>query len=71
MSPLDKEIVRRKLAVVIENIRALDLIKRMTKRGIYSRPLQEEGDGKATAGIDRGSYRHQYPYYRSNRQPGA
>ena len=45
MSPLDKEIVRRKLAVVIENIRALDLIKRMTKEeyiaDLYKRKATE------------------------------
>ena len=38
MSPLEKEIVRKKLAVMVENLKALDPIRSMTKRE-YSEDL--------------------------------
>lgn len=45
MSPLDKGIVRRKLAVIVENLNALELIKGMTREGyikdIYKRKATE------------------------------
>ncbi len=45
MSPVEKEVVRRKLAVIVENLRALDPIKNMTREqyidDIYKRKATE------------------------------
>ena len=45
MSPVDKGIIRRKLSIIIENLRALELIKNMTKeeyiKDIYKRKATE------------------------------
>lgn len=45
MSPIEKEILRRKLAVIVENLDALEPIKEMTKdeyiRDVYKRKATE------------------------------
>src|SRR4030042_3640060 len=45
MSPVEKEMIRRKLSIIIENLRALELIKNMTKeeyiKDIYKRKATE------------------------------
>jgi uncharacterized protein YutE (UPF0331/DUF86 family) len=45
MSPLDKEIIQRKIAVIIENLKALEPIKNMAKReyiaDLYKRKATE------------------------------
>jgi hypothetical protein len=41
MSPLEQEIVRRKLAIIMENLQALEPIKAMSV-GEYIESLQEE-----------------------------
>lgn len=45
MSPIDKEIIRRKLAVIVENLNALEPIKDMTKEkyieDVYKRKATE------------------------------
>jgi uncharacterized protein YutE (UPF0331/DUF86 family) len=45
MSPLDKEIIQRKIAVIIENLKALEPIKNMTKKeyiaDLYKRKATE------------------------------
>lgn len=45
MSPVETEIIRRKLAVIIENLKALELINRMTRdeyiRDLYKRKAAE------------------------------
>jgi len=45
MSPVEMEIIRRKLSVIIENLKALELINRMTRdeyiRDLYKRKAAE------------------------------
>jgi uncharacterized protein YutE (UPF0331/DUF86 family) len=45
VSPVEKEMIRRKLSIIIENLRALELIKNMTKeeyiKDIYKRKATE------------------------------
>lgn len=51
MSPLDQEMVRKKLSVISENLRAL--ADSDTHKGSVSwRYLQEEGNGEAPTRVD-------------------
>ena len=52
MSPVEKDIVRKKLAIIIDNLKALEPIKGMS-RADYIEDIYKR---KAAAGVNRGSY---------------
>lgn len=52
MSPVEKGIVRRKLAVIIENLKALEPIKVMSKEDYIEDIYIKKGRRKAFTGIN-------------------